>query len=135
MKANGSPHDPLFLQFSSEETDKNVRTHGSKVHRLQIWPLHVVFSRALLLARSDSSYLSLCDVVRLLVCLSVRGRTTFTFYAFLDVSCHPECSKKCSPQFFFHPKLFWVKQGATQCCQALLVLSAENLSSFWVSVL
>ncbi len=40
------------------------------------------------------------------------------FYAFLDVSCYPECF---SPQIFFHPKFFWVKHGATQCYQAFLV--------------
>ena len=41
---------------------------------------------------------------RPVVCLSIRGRTptrTFTFYAFLDVLCHPECSKNFSLQFFF----------------------------------
>ncbi len=43
------------------------------------------------------------------------------FYAFLDVFCHPECSKNFLPKMFFHPNFFWVKQGATQCYQAFLV--------------
>ena len=42
------------------------------------------------------------------------------FYAFLDILCHPECSKNFHPKFFFHPKIFWVKQGVTQCYQAFL---------------
>ena len=71
-------------------------------------------------------YFSLCHVLRPVVCLSVhlqKNFPTFTFLVFLHVSCHPECSKKFSPQIFFHPKIFLVKQGATQCCQAFLVCS------------
>ena len=46
---------------------------------------------------------------------------SFSFYAFLDVLCYPECSKILSPKIFIHPKFVWVKQGATQCYQAFLV--------------
>ena len=49
------------------------------------------------------------------------------FYAFLDVFCQPECSKKFSPKMFFYPKLFSVKQGMTQCYQAFLVFDRSNL--------
>ena len=48
------------------------------------------------------------------------------FYTFLDVLCHPECSKKFSPKMFFHPNFFWMKQGATQCYQAFLVYLGVN---------
>ena len=44
------------------------------------------------------------------------------FYAFLDVSCHPECSEKIFTPIVFQPKFvfneLWEKQGATQCYQA-----------------
>ena len=44
-------------------------------------------------------------------CHPTQGPSTL----FLDVLCHPECSKKFTQNFF------WVKQGATQCYQAFLV--------------
>ncbi len=62
----------------------------------------LLFSRALLLARSDSP----CHAVMSSVCLSVRGRTPTPVPPHLDVLCHPECSKKISPQIFCHPKFF-----------------------------
>ena len=61
------------------------------------------------------------------------------FYTFLDVSCHPDCLKRFLPQMFFHPKFFWVKQGATQCYQAFWVFfflaeQWEFLHSLTISV-
>ena len=57
------------------------------------------------------------------------------FYAFLDVLCHLECSKKILPKNFFHPKFFWVRQGATQCYQAFLVSGTLGvIGNFWVIV-
>ncbi len=49
-------------------------------------------------------------------------------YAFLDVSCHPECSN-LYPIFTqnFSDEL-WVKQGATQCYQAFLIYLAVSVA-------
>ena len=53
----------------------------------------------------------------------------FNFFKFFFITlnffppCHPECTKKFHPKFFFSQNFFfnalWVKQGATQCCQAV----------------
>ena len=46
----------------------------------------------------------------------------FLTFTFLDVLCHPECSKN------FHPKFVWVKQGTTQCLPSISRFSsAEHL--------
>ncbi len=39
----------------------------------------------------------------------------------------PPLKKFFSSKFFFHPKFFWVKQGATQCYQAFLVSYSEHV--------
>ncbi len=71
---------------------------------------YLIFFQSRLAASKERLYKSLCDVVR----LSVRGNFQFfmhfwMFYAIL------------SAQKYFHPKFFWVKQGATQCYEAFLV--------------
>ena len=89
--------------------------------------------------------LSLCDVVRLSVCpwqdtpspkwiLGSSGKFSyfhFFFYTFPDVSCHPECLKKISLQFFVSPKicLLWAVGEARRDTMLpnILVLSCDAL--------
>ncbi len=82
------------------------------------WFRHLLFSHALLLQGAT-------PLVTLSSCLSVHGRTSpldplpplSLSYAFLDVSCRSECSKK-SLQIFSHPKFFfnklWARDNVTK---------------------
>ena len=71
-----------------------VRAQVNKPNAMQCC---ICFFLSRLAARKERLYLSLCDVVRLSVCLSAP------------------------PPNFVSPKIFLVKQGATQCYQVFLV--------------
>ena len=98
----GPPGPPGYASVSFCSTWWNPRTQPRKWHQKSCRTTNVPGN---VLAIRRNKNLSVSQKIFL---LSI-------FYVFLDILCHLECLKK------FSPKIFWVKQGATQCYQAFLV--------------
>ena len=104
--ANGSPCDVIVVTDKCHYSRMDDRTTSTLIQR----PLF--FSRALLLARSDSTCHSVMWSVS---CLSVCGR----FGQFQETFIFTQ--KKINKKIMITPNFsneLWVKQGPTQCYQA-----------------